>query len=264
MDEQPTPSVERTLGGRVTDVVQVGNTVRRATGPWTPAVHALLRYLETVEFPGAPRVLGLDARGREELTFVPGEVPRATSPDVVSDAVLGEVGRLIRRYHDAVAGFVLPSGLSWHWGSKPTSSDARLVICHNDLAPHNTVFRDGRPVAFIDWDFASPGPAVWDVANAAWQFVPLGGDDAGVAESSDRFRRLRILCDAYALPEDERAILAVVVARRMEATAGGIEALAATGEPAFQRLLDDGVPAQIRREREWVRHNASRIREALS
>jgi hypothetical protein len=36
-DEQPFE------GGNITAVVRVGDTVRRATGPWTPAVHALLR-----------------------------------------------------------------------------------------------------------------------------------------------------------------------------------------------------------------------------
>lgn len=26
----------------------------------------------------------------------------------------------------------------------------RSVVCHNDLSPRNTVFRDGRPIAFLD------------------------------------------------------------------------------------------------------------------
>jgi len=29
--------------GNIIAVVRVGDTVRRATGPWTPAIHALLR-----------------------------------------------------------------------------------------------------------------------------------------------------------------------------------------------------------------------------
>ncbi len=53
-------------GGTVNEVVvRVGNTVRRSTGPWTPAVHALLRHLESVGFEYSPRVLGFDAKGRE-------------------------------------------------------------------------------------------------------------------------------------------------------------------------------------------------------
>ena len=57
-------------GGYSTPVVRVEDTVRRATGPWSPAVHGLLRHLERRGFDGAPRFLGLDDRGREVLTFI--------------------------------------------------------------------------------------------------------------------------------------------------------------------------------------------------
>ena len=36
-----------------------GDLVIRDTGPWTPAVHALLRHLEDVGFPAAPRLVAL-------------------------------------------------------------------------------------------------------------------------------------------------------------------------------------------------------------
>jgi hypothetical protein len=41
--------------------------VIRDAGPWTPAVHALLRHLEDVGFAAAPRLAGsgLDTDGRE-------------------------------------------------------------------------------------------------------------------------------------------------------------------------------------------------------
>ena len=48
------------MGGLISTVTRVGDTVRRGTGPWTPAVHALLRHLEGVGFDGAPMVLGID------------------------------------------------------------------------------------------------------------------------------------------------------------------------------------------------------------
>ena len=57
----------------LTEVERVGDTMRRSTGPWTPAVHALLRHLEAVGFEGAPRVLGSDDQGREVLTFIEGD-----------------------------------------------------------------------------------------------------------------------------------------------------------------------------------------------
>ena len=47
--------------------MRVGDTVRRPTGPWTPAIHALLRHLEHRGFDGAPRLHGIDEQGREIL-----------------------------------------------------------------------------------------------------------------------------------------------------------------------------------------------------
>ena len=61
-------------GGGLTPVVRVGETVRRTTGPWTPAVHALLEHLADVGFDGAPRVEGFDDEGREVLEYVAGEI----------------------------------------------------------------------------------------------------------------------------------------------------------------------------------------------
>ncbi|HKF74825.1 MAG TPA: hypothetical protein VKF59_01675 [Candidatus Dormibacteraeota bacterium] len=48
---------DRLPGGFVNAVVRVGSTVRRSTGPWTPAVHALLRHLEAAGFAESPSVL---------------------------------------------------------------------------------------------------------------------------------------------------------------------------------------------------------------
>jgi hypothetical protein len=76
-------------GGNVTPVVRVGDTVRRASGPWSFAVHGLLRHLEAHGFAGAPRWLGIDEQGREVLTFIPGKVgflPYLWSDDVLIGA----------------------------------------------------------------------------------------------------------------------------------------------------------------------------------
>jgi hypothetical protein len=45
---------ERTAGGNVGGAVRAGDTVRRAAGGWTPAVHAMLAHLADKGFTGAP------------------------------------------------------------------------------------------------------------------------------------------------------------------------------------------------------------------
>lgn len=45
-------------GGGRTKVHRRGNVVIRETGPWAPAVHALLRHLADAGFAAAPRLVG--------------------------------------------------------------------------------------------------------------------------------------------------------------------------------------------------------------
>ena len=99
------------LGGDVTEgIVRVGGTVRRPMGRNAAFVHALLNHLEAVGFDGAPRYLGVDAAGREVLTYIEGEVAGRPHPAWIADeGRLASIGRLLRRYDDATAGFTAPA-----------------------------------------------------------------------------------------------------------------------------------------------------------
>ena len=117
-------------GGNMEPVVRVGDTVRRVAGPWTPAVHRLLRLHETAEIVETPRALGIDAQGREALTFIPGEVMTTQPPETLwSRELLRATGRLLRRLHDASEPLV-SAELTWR---QPRREPAE-VICHNDFA----------------------------------------------------------------------------------------------------------------------------------
>ncbi|MEV2268841.1 phosphotransferase enzyme family protein [Nonomuraea africana] len=230
--------IERPLaGGGVNQVVRAGGTVRRPTGPWTPAVHRLLAHLAAAGFDGAPRAHGLDAEGREILDFVPGEVAHYPLPAYAwTDAALREVGRMLRAYHDATVG--CPVEGPWYLPAREPAE----VICHGDVAPYNTVFRDGLPVAFIDFDTAHPGPRLSDVAYAAYRFVPLSavGNGEAVVPVAEQARRLRLFCDAYGLPSAERAALPRMVGERLHALVDLMRAQAAAGNAAFAGHLADG------------------------
>ena len=156
-------------------VVRVGGTVRRPAGPWTPAVHALLAHLRDAGFDGAPRPLGTDERGREVLTFIPGTVAWPGGFGLLDgDAPLRRAARLIRDFHDAVAGFTPPPGARWQ-ALLPAGGGE--IIAHNDLAPWNLVIGDGG-WAFIDWDSAAPGTRLQDLAYAMHGFAPLSASPA--------------------------------------------------------------------------------------
>jgi hypothetical protein len=229
-------------GGNVSGTVRVGDTVRRRAGPWTPAVHALLRHLEAAGFDGAPRVLGFDAKGRESLTYLPSEAGSMMPMPAYmwSDEALVAAAQLVRRYHDAVASFAAPEDARWR--VEVGAPDAGEIICHNDLAPWNTVYRDGKPESLIDWDFAAPGSRLWDVADAVWRFVPYYEDwkcrIVGLDVPPDYARRTRLLCDAYGL--DDRSALLDTVRRRQQVLSDTIRAWGGANEPGFLELLRTG------------------------
>jgi hypothetical protein len=223
-------------GGNVSGgVVRVGDTVRRPAGPWTPAVHALLAHLHDVGFRGAPRPLGIDEHGREVLTFVPGPV---AWPDhfrlLDADGQLRRAGRLIREFHDAVAGFAPPPGARWQVLIPP---DGDEIIAHHDLAPWNLVIGDDR-WAFIDWDTAAPGTRLWDLAYAMHGFAPLSADPA--VRRDDAGRRLRLIADAYGLSETQRAGIVPLLARRTRAMHDFLARQAGLGVQPWARLWREG------------------------
>lgn len=193
-------------GGDLNIVVRVGETVRRPLGPWSPAVHALLRHFEAVGFDGAPRFLGVDDKGREMLSYIGGEA--AVAPVPAGAEVPFTIGSLLRGAHDAQASFVRPIGATWQ--SMIGGAKGGEVVCHNDLFWPNVIFRAGSPVALIDWDLAAPAPRVHDVASAARFWAPLRPDEQAEAwglPTESRRQRLLALCDGYELSRGQRAAM---------------------------------------------------------
>jgi hypothetical protein len=222
---------EPLLGGNVSPgIVKVGDTVRKPETPATPAIEAYLRHLATAGFDAAPRTFGRDDRGRLVLEFVPGSTAMEQPPLALPE--LRRLGALVRRLHDASAGFVPPPGARWQ---AHIPADGADLICHHDLAPWNLV-RDGDRWVFIDWDAAAPGTRLWDLAYVAQTFAPLqaGGDPAADAP------RLRAVVDGYDLDADARRRLPAVLAARTRAMYDLLRRAARTGEQPWHRLWHTG------------------------
>lgn len=237
-------------GGNVTGAVRVGNTVRRATGPWSSAVHHLLQHLEQHGFDGAPQFLGIDAQGREMLSFIDGEVGHYPLPHYMwSDTVLQAVARFLRHYHDATRDFVAPANAAWQ--SVYPDNSKHEVLCHNDVAPYNMVFVQEQPHALIDFDYAGPGPRAWDMAYAAYRFVPLMHTEnqelqrLGLTDPTMQRQRLQRFCAAYGISTVD--VLALVEPR-LQALCTTIIESANAGNIAFQKMLAEGHLAFYQRE----------------
>ena len=194
-------------------------------------MHEYLRHLEAAGFGGAPRVLDTDG-DFEVLTYIDGEVAAdphwhpghehqlpayaKTTKSLRASAVL------LRRLHDAAAGFV-PKHTSYRFHAHPPLPDE--IICHGDLGPWNTVYRDGLPVAFIDFDGAQPATPLTDLASAAWGFVPLAPWATDLGERLAEFVAAYGLAEPAAiLPELARCRLPSPV--MLEAVAPDVEGMA--------------------------------------
>ncbi|MEV8373753.1 phosphotransferase [Kribbella sp. NPDC056861] len=259
------PEVEtRLLGGTANRglVVRVGQTVRRPLRPSSPAVHALLDHLQEVGFDASPAFLGVDAQGREVLTYVPGETVQAPYPAwSMTSVALESVAHLLRRYHEAVLGFD-PSGYPWA-EHVPTEYDVGLVG-HNDPNLDNIVFRDGVAVALIDFDLAGPGSALWDVAAAVRLWAPLRPDaDIDDPRQGESLTRLRLFADAYRLSLPDRHRLVDAAAANHIWCMDYVRRGAESGHPWFHQRWVTGESTLTERTNAWFASQRAVLIEAL-
>lgn len=264
MTVRPSSEAEVLLAGGTTNagrVTRVGDTVRRPRRPTSEATEALLDHLEEVGFAGAPRYLGSDDRGREVLSYIPGEAPIAPYPDwAFTDATLVSVAELLRRYHDAVASFD-PRGHRW-----PHPIPARFrngLVSHNDPNLDNVVFDGGHAVALIDFDLASPGSAAWDLACAARLWVPLR-DQRDAPSGPDRsLARLALFADAYGATSEQRIGLVDALIECHRWCYEVVAEAAAHGHPAFGPQWACGGRARAQRTQRRLAGSLATFRLAL-
>ena len=144
-------------GGRSTDgVVRVGDTLRRPHKQESEFVNSVLKYLEEQGYPYSQRYLGLDECSRDTFAFIEGYVPGEIGNTTLSQ--LCAFMKIVKNLHDVSSDFA-PEG---------------KVICHNDLSPCNTVFRNDIPVAIIDWDSAAFGERWEDLTYILWLWINIG------------------------------------------------------------------------------------------
>ncbi|MBL7258955.1 phosphotransferase [Paractinoplanes lichenicola] len=232
---------EETLaGGNTVGAARIGDVVHKQASPWTPTVHALLKYLEEAGFDGAPRALGFDSQGREMLSYLPGETAAGRFPWpswAFTDVTLTQVGQWLRRVHDLTAGFVPPPGERWFRGR---TMQPGQIIGHQDVAPYNAAVQGDRLTGFFDWDTAGPSSRDFDLAFAALWWVPLCPPEVagsvGFHHPGDRSRRLHLLLDAYGY-EDDRLAFRDAIVHRCRLQAAAMREMAAAGDPAAIALL---------------------------
>ena len=201
MVEEPLSGGNWTVG-----VVRVEDTVRRPRTARSDFTAKLLVHLRAAGYTFAPRYLGVDAQGRDTFEFIPGTI--TSDPSERDEASYAAAGAMLRGLHDLTTGHPL--------------AGVRQCVIHRDAGPFNTIFRDGMPVAFIDWDGARPGPWMVDLAYLGWTWCIQSN---GTPAIRDQARRLRELRDGYGRGDSHALLVAIL--RKQRYIARVSEALAA-------------------------------------
>jgi hypothetical protein len=229
-----------------------GQVVARPAGPWTPAVHALLRHLRRSGLL-VPQPLAVQDEV-ERLRLIPGESGAGCWPYQATESGLRSAARLLRRVHDATGDWPAPADSAWAVTPSPHGFGGPRVICHGDPGPWNMIWREGGAVGLLDWDHAHPGDALEDVGYALEYLTPFRSDqDAvrwfGFGEPPDRPRRLAVFAEAYGLQGVDG--LVEVVIQRQRLTIRHVQQLADLGMEPQRRWIREGFLDELARRVEW-------------
>ncbi len=258
--------VEPLQGGQQTDeILRIGDRVHRTNQPWSPAVRVLLDHLKTAEPGIAPESFGLDEQGRDVISFVEGEVGHYPLSDHMrSDESLVKTAELIRHFHDAAT--ELAGRVDLPWARVEPGSGQREVICHNDLAPYNTIYQEGVPGVIFDFDHAGPGSRLRDITLAVYRFVPLSTDARcrtfGWDTPPDRSERLTRFLEAYG-PLPLTGFLPRVEQRITDLRDNLLDLAESDPEKAAPHLESDHI-GTYNRDLAWIEEHRDELEHALN
>jgi thiamine kinase-like enzyme len=128
----------------------------------------------------------------------------------------------------------------------------------------NVVFRAGKAVALIDFDLASPGCSLWDIACAARLWAPLRPDSYINDVRRDRvLDRFRLFVDSYGLVDADRLRVVDAVAQNHNWCYDNVRNSAAQGHLAFSEYWNAAATERAQRIYQWCLENLQALRAAL-
>ena len=236
-------------------VLRVGETVRHPREHWTASVHALLGYLRDRGFAEAPDPVAVGDDTRRSPTS---RASRATTPVGWSPPTrrVAAVAQLLRRYHDIVAEWRPSESSRSGTTARSAPAGGDQLVCHGDVGPWNLVWRDGRLVGLIDWEYATIGTRRTDIAYALHYLAPvprpqlLAGHSRACERRPRRRHRMAVFAEAYGIAVDDQLVDEV-----LDSQQAGVQmmiTLAERGRLRQRQLIDAGELDRERRAVVWT------------
>ena len=125
-------------------------------------------------------------------------IPRGGAPFLAdkNERVRRRLGERPARLDETLSEGDIRAALARLW---PPRSPNAPVLLHGDFWPGNTLWRDGRLAAVIDWEDAGIGDPLTDLANGRLEIAMFHGQDA-MREFTGRYRSLVPSADYTNLP----------------------------------------------------------------
>lgn len=241
--------------GQNREIIKIGNTVHRPTHWWTPAVHDLLSYLESVDFPYSPRVIGFDDKGREILSYIEGESGKYGWEKIVSDEGLKKYAKFLLSYHQAIKDYKPPENAEWAYANGAPGSGQ--IICHGDFGPWNIVWKGDEPIGIVDWDFVLPAKPEFDVLYALEYSAPFCSDEdasklRAFKAAPDRKHRIGVFLSEYGIDISD---VAKKVASQQREVGIFVKKLADRGLQPQADWIKNGILADVEKQATWAEQN---------
>jgi Ser/Thr protein kinase RdoA (MazF antagonist) len=231
-------------GGRnASEVVRIGQTVRRARDSGSASAARLLAYLESAGYSYAPRYLGIDDRGRDILTYISGQT--TDHPSLRAEGAYARGAVMLRELHDLTAGHPLAAGDE--------------CVLHGDPGPFNAIFQEGIPVAFIDWTSCRPGARLEDLGYMAWTWCIQAEGNVPIHEQAAHLRELR---DAYG-PVPPEVLIDAMTRSQDRIVQRSEQAVRESRNPAARRAWADEAIRWATADQELIRTNEHQLLAAL-
>jgi len=196
------------------------------------------------------------------LSYVPGTAVTPPYPDwALTDEALISVADLLRAYHDAVSTF---DPTPYVWPPSPPRPFTGELISHNDPNLDNIVFHDGRAMALIDFDLASPGSRLWDIGCAARLWAPLR-PNAHIHDTrrGRALERLRLFVDSYGVNDADRPSVVEAVQQNYNWFRDLIQGKAAKGHAGFTEYWHAKIKEGAEDYSPWYKENQAALLAAL-
>ncbi|MCL2189019.1 MAG: aminoglycoside phosphotransferase family protein [Defluviitaleaceae bacterium] len=191
------------VGGSMNQVEKIGDTIHK-TSKGHIMVREYLQFLETEDFAGVPRFMGVDLQGREMFSYLPGKTMGADYPHdhpvLHSDQTICDMARFMRKLHDVSVGF-LPRAREAGWQSPYFPNGTHETICHGDAAIWNFAFENDQLSGLFDFDQAYPGTRMWDLASTvAMAVYPFYYNYDPAIDAEKAQRQTALFFEAYGMP----------------------------------------------------------------